>query len=88
MKRWNVIAEAPVPIVTDHQVATVHDYLPGSPTVEHNPMTGLLTLRFTMERQSNDEVTCMATGHAMDALENVFSPRPELQRLIFDRSPS
>jgi hypothetical protein len=86
MKRWNVTAEASVPTVTERQVATVHDYLPGSPSVEHNPTTGLLTVRFTMEGQTDDEVTCVATGRAMDAVENVFSPRPELQRLIFDRA--
>lgn len=86
MKRWNVTAEASVPAITDRQVATVHEYLPGSPIVEHDPATGMLILQFIMEGQTDDEVTCVATGRAMDTLENVFSPRPELQRLIFDRA--
>jgi hypothetical protein len=86
MKRWNVTAEVSIPTITDRQVAFVHEYLPGSPIVEHDPATGILTLQFTMEGQTDDEVTCVATGRAMDALENVFSPRPELQRLVFDRA--
>ncbi len=84
MSKWNVTAEIASPTITDWHYSALCNLLPESADVRHNPSAGKLTLRFTMKGSSDDEVTCVATGLVMDALEKILVSGSEIQRLIFE----